>query len=160
MDTGHPTASATRRAWQGRICLLALCGMAATTTHAQPAVAPPAAATCVAAADVTPLHLYGLWRAEFEGLPQGATLLFEKHPEYAESVSGGITRDGVRARIAGDVDDGTLTLEESEDGQRISATWNGRVVDASCGKEIRGSWKNTHNHREYSFVLRKVPGWQ
>jgi hypothetical protein len=136
-----------------RHLLLWLVACTAAAAHAQPA-------PCVAAADVTPLHLYGLWRAEFDGLPQGATLLFEKHAEYAESVSGGITRDGLKARIAGDVDEGVFTLEESEDGRQINATWNGRVVDASCGKEIRGSWKNTNSNREYGFVLRKVPGWQ
>ena len=116
-------------------------------------------------ADISPLHLYGLWRAEFEGEPQGATLLFEKHPELAGSVSGAVNRDGVKAQVSGDVDGGEFTLEESLDGQRISATWLGTVVENSCGKEIRGIWNNTSEHTagnaaSYPFVLRKLPGWQ
>ncbi len=112
------------------------------------------------AAEIGPRHLYGLWHAEFEGLPQGATLLFEKHPELTDSVSGAINRDGVKALIAGDVDQGELTLEESLDGQRISATWLGTVVEKSCGREIRGTWNNAATAASYPFVLRKLPGWQ
>ena len=109
---------------------------------------------------VSPLHLYGLWRAEFEGLSQGATLLFEKHRELTESISGTINRDGVKALLAGDVDDGELTLEESQDGQHISATWLGTVVGNSCGKEIRGTWNNASDSSSTPFILHKLPGWQ
>ncbi len=128
-----------------------------------------AISACPTPAQVTPLHLYGLWRAEFDGQP-GATLLFEKHAELAGSVSGAVNRDGVRTLCAGDVDDGEFTLEESDNGQTISATWSGTVIDNSCGKEIRGTWIKSlsttatnaalgqaSNHR---FVLRKLPGWQ
>ncbi|MES2482875.1 MAG: hypothetical protein V4609_12825 [Pseudomonadota bacterium] len=106
------------------------------------------------------LHLYGLWRAEFSGQAQGATLLFEKHPEFAESVRGGINRDGVRGQVAGDVDKGEFSLDESADGISIAATWSGTVVENSCGKEIRGRWKSASGNTEYGFILRKVPGWQ
>ena len=41
------------------------------------------------------------------------------------------------ALLVGDVDDGQLTLEESLDGKRISATWVGEVVEGSCAREIR-----------------------
>lgn len=125
-------------------------------------------AACPTPAQVTPLHLYGLWRAEFDGQP-GATLLFEKHAELAGSVMGAVNRDGVRTQCAGDVDnDGTFTLEESDNGQTISATWSGTVVEGSCGKEIKGIWiqSNTNTHPPtrpapgHSFVLRKLPGWQ
>ena len=126
-------------------------------------------AACPTPAQITPLHLYGLWRAEFDDQP-GATLLIEKHPELSGSVSGVVNRDGVRTLCAGDVDDGEFTLEESDNGQTISATWSGTVIDDSCGKEIRGTWIKSlsptatnaalgqaSNHR---FVLRKLPGWQ
>ena len=83
---------------------------------------------CPQPEDIGPLHLYGLWRAEFAGLPQGATLLFEKHPEWAGSVSGAINRNGERARISGDVDQGEFSLEESADGVAVSALWQGTVV--------------------------------
>ena len=47
-------------------------------------------ATCPAVAEISPLHLYGTWRAEFDGGPEGASVVFEKHPELAGSVSGSI----------------------------------------------------------------------
>lgn len=115
---------------------------------------------CPLPGEISPQHLYGTWRAEFDGLPKdSATLVFEKHPELAGSVSGRITRAGVSAQIAGDVDDGAFTLEESQDGQHISATWLGTVVDNACGKEIRGTWNNSTNNSAAPFVLRKQPGW-
>lgn len=116
---------------------------------------PAAAAPCPAAADVSQGHLLGLWRAEFEGLPRGATLLLEKHPELAESVRGAINRDGERALVAGDVDEGEFTLEESVNGTNISATWLGDVVDGSCGREIRGTWRAEGDQRARGFVLKK-----
>lgn len=72
------------------------------------------------ATEISPSHLYGLWRVEFAGLPQNATLRFEKHPGLVGNVSGGINRDGVKALIAGDVDQREFSLEESLDGQRIA----------------------------------------
>ena len=112
-------------------------------------------AACPKAGEVTLRHLLGLWRAEFEGQAQGATLLLEKHPELAESVRGGINRDGERGEVAGDVDDGEFTLEESANGINISATWLGDVVEGSCGREIRGTWQAEGGRRALSFVLRK-----
>ncbi len=106
------------------------------------------------------LHLYGLWRAEFDGQAQGATLLFEKHPQFAQSVRGGVNRGGVMGQVAGDVNNGDFSLDESDDGIRIAASWSGTVVEDSCGKEIRGTWTRAAGKPEYSFILRKVPGWQ
>jgi len=111
---------------------------------------------CPAPGEVTRDHLLGLWRAEFEGLRQGATLLIETHPDYAESFSGAINRNGERGRVAGDIEDGALTLEESADGQRIAATWLGDVVEGSCGREIRGTWKAEGAPAQRGFVLRKT----
>jgi len=107
------------------------------------------------------LQLYGLWRAEFDNAAvPGATLLLEKHPEFPESVRGGINRDGVKGLVAGDVENGEFALDESADGIKIAATWVGNVVENSCGKEIRGTWTAAIGKPEYRFVLRKVPGWQ
>lgn len=138
------------------IAILALSTRAIAQNDAQ--ISSPA--SCPLPSQITPLHLYGLWRAEFEGQAQGATVLFEKHPELSGSVSGGVNRDGAKALVAGDVDNGEFTLEESNDGQRITATWLGKVVENSCGKEIRGTWHNDSTQATYPFVLRKVPGWQ
>ena len=62
--------------------------------------------------------------------------------------------------MAGDVDNGAFTLEESIDGRAISATWSGSFADQACGKEIRGTWTDTATRIERAFVLRKQPGWQ
>lgn len=134
-----------------RLLLAVLLAMAAVpgTAGAQVAV------VCPKAAEVGQQDLLGLWRAEFEGLPQGATLLLEKHPELSESVRGAINRNGERALVAGDVDDGEFSLEESANGTNISAIWLGDVVEGSCGREIRGSWKAEGDPRQYQFVLRK-----
>ena len=113
------------------------------------------ALACPKASEITPQHLLGLWRAEFEGQAQGATLLLEKHPEYKENFSGAVNRDGQRALLAGDVDDGEFSLEESVNGTNISAIWLGEVVEGSCGREIRGSWKAEGDSRQFQFVLRR-----
>ena len=137
------------------IIFIAACALSisATAQNSTKNVGPP---SCPLPAQVEPVHLYGLWRAEFTGLAQGATLLFEKHAERTGSVRGAINRNGVRALIAGDVDGGEFTLEESDDGVHISATWLGTVVKDSCGQEIRGSWSHAASDRAYLFVLRKL----
>jgi hypothetical protein len=106
------------------------------------------------------VHLYGLWHAEFDGQAQVATLQFVRHPENAGSVRGRVTRGDAPVLVAGDVDEGEFSIEESIDGQRISATWLGMVQPGSCGKEIRGSWNNALDNTSTPFVLRKAPGWQ
>jgi hypothetical protein len=70
-------------------------------------------------------------------------------------VRGEINRDGLRAWLAGDVDDGEFSLEESANGVNISAVWLGDVVEGSCGREIRGAWKAEGEPRQVQFVLRK-----
>lgn len=127
------------------------------TAQAQPNA--PAAA-CPKALDVSQPHLLGLWRAEFEGLPQGATLLLEKHPEFQGSFTGGLNRNGQRAQIAADIEKGEFTMEESADGVRVSGSWVGQVVEGSCGREIRGTWQEEKDPpRPYPFVLRKQAAW-
>lgn len=114
-----------------------------------------AQAPCPAPAEVTQAQMLGLWRAEFQGLPRGATLLIEPHSEYALSLSGAINRNGERGLLAGDLEDGELTLEESADGKRIAAVFLGQVVEGSCGREIRGTWTRDGEAEGYGFVLRK-----
>lgn len=117
---------------------------------------PAIAQDCASAAKVPPAALVGLWRAEFDGGARGATLLLEPHKEYTQSLSGEINRDGVRARVVADLEDGQFTMEESEDGRRISATWLGDVVDGSCGREIRGRREGGWDGK-LPFVLKKLP---
>jgi hypothetical protein len=113
-------------------------------------------ASCPHASEVTQAHLLGMWRADFDGLGHVGTLLLEKHELYAESFSGSINRHGERRPLAGDIEDGEFTMEESADGQRIAATWLGEVVEGSCGTEIRGTWTTEGDQDERSFVLRKL----
>jgi len=103
--------------------------------------------------------MLGLWQAQFEGLAQGATLLLEKNADFADTFSGTINRNGERSRVAGDVEDGEFTMEESADGVRITAVWTGDVVEGSCGREIRGNWQATGEKVARSFTLRKQAGW-
>jgi len=132
-------------------CALAVSAGLPGTAAAQSTTPAP----CPGSMDVGQAHMLGLWRAEFEeGLP-GATLLLEKHPRYADSLSGAINRNGERAQVAGDVEDGGLVLEESRDGQRIAATWIGDFVEGACGREVRGTWQATGDDRARRFVLRK-----
>jgi hypothetical protein len=110
---------------------------------------------CPHASEVSQAHLVGLWRAEFTGVGHVGTLLLEKHALYVESLSGSINRNGEKRALAGDVEDGEFTLEESADGVRIAATWLGEVVEGSCGKEIRGTWSAEGTKEARAFVLRK-----
>ncbi|NNU45111.1 hypothetical protein [Ramlibacter montanisoli] len=111
--------------------------------------------SCPHASEVGQSHMLGLWRAELQGSGHAGTLLLEKHPHYAESFRGTINRNGERRAVAGDVEDGEFTLEESADGKRISATWIGEVVEGSCGREVRGTWTIDGEQTGRPFILRK-----
>ena len=132
-----------RLGWLGAACCLL------------PAAALAQPAACPAPHELGQRQLLGLWRAQLDGAP-AATLLLEPHPEYSEGVRGAVNRSGVRAAVSGDVDEGEFTLEESADGQRISATWLGEVVEGSCGREIRGTWRSGSDEATRPFVLRKL----
>lgn len=136
------------------LAMLAACWLAGPVLAESPAVAAP---PCPTGSEVAQRHLLGRWQATFDGLPHGATLLLEPHPELAQSVRGAIHRDGAKALLAGDVDDGEFTLEESVDGIHISATWIGSVTEGSCGSEIRGDWQGAQDSAARAFVLRKLP---
>lgn len=143
--------------------------LAALTTGLQALAADPApetqasapkasqAAPCPQPDELQASDLYGLWRAEFEPLATPATVLLERHPDLAGSVRGLLQREGVRAWVSGDVDNGDFTLEESANGRNISATWLGEVSPESCGREIKGTWTSeTQPQKPLRFVLRKV----
>lgn len=134
--------------------LLTAC-LAAPPVWTGPPVAPQL--PCPTGSDISHRHLLGLWRASFEGLSQGATLLLEQHPELAESVSGAIRRGDEKALLAGDLNDGELSLEESNDGIHIGATWSGVFIDGVCGTEIHGDWQAAGDAVPRAFVLRRLP---
>ena len=150
-----------RRAGAGLALLAgaALCGATGALAQ-QGGGLPLPTRSCPAPDEVTHWHLYGLWQARFEGLPGTATLWLEKSESHAEGVGGNVERADGRALVAGDVDEGEFTLEESADGRAISATWTGKVSEDTCGKEILGTWSRAGDPASYPFVLRKLPGWR
>ena len=131
-----------------------LCG----TLPALAVAAEPAATACATDANDLPVEaLYGRWEARFGDLPALADVQMGKHPEYAGSVRGTIVRDGRSAQLSGDIDDaGFLILDESQDGLSISAVWAGELQPGSCGREFRGTWRNSGDDRTQPFVLRKT----
>jgi hypothetical protein len=125
-------------------------------------------------------QLYGLWEARFSnppaGLPAQATMRLQQHAEFTESLAGLVTRElgaaagapaiashAHQAALAGDLEDGRLLLlDESSDRISITGTWNGELVEGSCGKQFRGSWKDTSrsaadNAPDVPFTLTKLP---
>ena len=109
-------------------------------------------------------HLQGVWHSDLPGHGGTTVLRLGQHPELAGSVRGTLERSGRTAQVAGDVHAGALTLEESMDGKRISATWLGDVVEGQCGKEIRGVWSSSGANAaadiSVPFVMRKQAVWQ
>ncbi len=116
---------------------------------------------CPAALEMEQRHLQGVWHTDLPGHGGATVLRLGQHPEWAGSVRGTLERAGKTAQVVGDVHEGELTLEESMDGKRISATWLGDVVEGQCGKEIRGQWRESaaaDDAAEVSvpFVMRKL----
>lgn len=145
-----------------RALLCAWLALAAGASLAQDGSAP---AACPAPHELRAVHLYGAWRAQWRDAPDApertaASLQLERHTELSDSVRGRVVRDGVSAQVVGDVDNGDFTLEESQDGRRISANWIGQFVPQSCGKEIRGTWTDADSGQQRAFVLRRQGGWQ
>lgn len=133
----------------------------------------------MAATDMKAAQLYGLWTVRFErppaGLPARATMLLEQHAEFADSLAGTVSRDlgpaagskaiaghAAKAALAGDLEGGMLLLDESSDNVSITGTWNGEMVEGSCGKAFRGAWKDTSssapdNAPDVPFTLTRLP---
>lgn len=142
------------------------------------AVAAPAALAqpCPPARQMKAEHLFGLWAVRYAnppaGLPERATLLLERHAEFSESLAGLVQRDltapaaaaipsrlAPQAELAGDLDEGMLLLDESSDRVRITATWNGEMLEGSCGTVFHGEWKDTSadDAPAIAFTLTKLP---
>jgi len=135
----------------GPALLLALCAALSWPGQAAASGAP----RCPAATQVTPQDLLGLWRAEFPG-HAGISLLLEPNPRWEGSLAGQLLRAGAKAEVSGDIERGEFTMEESDDGTRISGTWIGDVVEGSCGREIRGAWQGPQDGPARDFVLRWI----
>lgn len=103
-------------------------------------------------------QLQGQWSGRIEGQPGSVRIELGPHPDWKGTAKGYVLRGDARLPMVGDVDDGTVTLEESADGVHITGTWLGQVVDESCGQEIRGDYLPDEDAqaRPRSFVLRKL----
>lgn len=109
------------------------------------------------ASELPPAALYGRWEARFGNLAAPADVRLAEHPEYQGSVRGTITRGAQTAQLSGDIsDEGFLVFDESLDGRAISAVWSGEMQAGSCGKEFKGTWRNSSDDSEQPFVLRKI----
>ena len=98
-------------------------------------------------------------------------MLLEKHAEFSDSLAGIVSRDLVsadghvaKAALASDVGDGFAILDESSNNISISGTWNGQLVEASCGREVKGMWKDTNasappDSPDVPYAMIKRPGW-
>jgi hypothetical protein len=136
----------------------------------------PAASACPSAQQIKAPQIYGQWRVRFNpapaGLPADATMQLERHAQFSDSLAGSVSRDlprvagghAPRAQLAGDLEDGFLILDESSNGTSITGTWNGEMVEGSCGRKFTGTWKDTRDSAPpdapgVPFTLEKVSGW-
>ena len=83
-------------------------------------------------------QLQGQWTVQVTGQPRIWFLQLVPHPEHEGSLRGEINTGSQRLPVVADLDEGDLTLEESLDGQHISATWLGTVNADSCGQSLSG----------------------
>ncbi len=101
-------------------------------------------------------ELVGRWQADMPGQSGPVLLELAPHPEWDGTVKGHILRPGSSSIVVGDVHEGQLTMEESQDGTHVSGNWTGEVVEGSCAREIRGEWTDEAD-RPFAFTLRKLP---
>jgi len=102
-----------------------------------------AATACPTAADIAPGMLVGQWRIEWAdtGRPRSEApwvLVLAPHPEYSGSLKGTLSRGQERRLVVADWDDEVFTMEESQDGRRIAATWQATASQGRCGQELQG----------------------
>lgn len=134
---------------------------------------------CPTAQTMKAAQLHGRWKAVFVqppgGLPASATLQLERHAEFSDSLAGTVSRrlgaaggstavagHAAKAFLAGDLEGGTLLLDESSDNLSITGTWNGEMVANACGKIFKGTWKDTSrsapdNAPDVPFTLTRLP---
>ena len=147
------------------LCLAGLLAACAGTPSG-PGDQAATAETTAGCPDVTRLHaahLYGSWQLELPQAGQRGTLTLRQHPEFSASLRGEFSYGGQRSIASGDVEDGEFNLDESRDGKTLHAFWNGRLVPAACGAEIRGRWQPLARPgqpapAESDFILRRAGG--
>lgn len=99
--------------------------------------------------------LEGHWVVQVAGEATGALNLWP-HPEHLGSLRGTLAQGAQQHAVVADWDDGAFTMEESQDGQRIAATWLGTATEGSCGRQIEGT-RTFMEAQPASFTMRFVP---
>lgn len=139
-------------------------------------------APCPAPLEVSTAHLYGIWHVTFHdgALPSDdaidanrqvsarTTILFERHPEHDDSLRGAMKPIGSAQSpsatgtvwLSGDLEDGELILDESDNGQRISAVWVAHPSAKGCGKVFKGNRRLADSDTLQTFVMTKAASWR
>lgn len=81
------------------------------------------------------------------------TLKLQAHPEHQGSLRGVLTQQGRQFSVVADMDDAAFTMEETQDGQRISATWLGTLKTGHCDQLIAGERHSEGTQRTQHFVI-------
>ena len=120
--------------------------------------------TCILAACNTPGEKYSCSTSTAESLNGVWTvqlavnniwmLQLAPHPEHTGSWRGELTQGAQRFAVVADLDDGEFTMEESHDGQRIAATWLGKLETDSCELILSGERRNEQGTASPFVVLR------
>lgn len=138
------------------ICAAGIALLASACAQNLPPATPQPAGACPADSDMSDTQLLGQWSGSIQGQPGSVRIELGPHPEWKGTAKGHVLRGDARLPMVGDVDNGSVTLEESADGVHITGTWLGQVVDGSCGREIRGDYLPGEEARPQPFVLRKL----
>ena len=114
---------------------------------------------CPAGWAMTDKQLQGEWVGSINHQSESVRLVLGPHPEWQGMVKGSVERAGLASShpMVGDLNNGTITLEESADGTHITGTWLGEASPASCGREIRGSFSASEDDAPQDFVIQKQP---
>jgi len=106
--------------------------------------------------EITAEQLVGAWQVSLSGQTAPWTLLLRPHPEHEGSLRGALMQNPQHFAVAADIEDGEFTMEESHDGQRIAATWLGKVQTGSCGQFIAGERQEGRTgETQQRFEMRK-----
>lgn len=97
---------------------------------------------CPTAAEIATADFVGRWSITLAATagqkPERALLHLRPHPVYSDSLKGEMQRGAHTLQVVADWEDETLTFEESADGERISATWQARLVQGQCAQVWEG----------------------
>jgi hypothetical protein len=94
-----------------------------------------------------PEQLIGTWMVRVSGESSPWTLKLQAHPEHQGSLR------GVQFSVVADMDDAAFTMEETQDGQRISATWLGTLKTGHCDQLIAGERHAEGTQLTQHFVI-------